>query len=196
MGKLIFTAIAVLQTAQQSQHDCPPSLPSHPSRGSWAKWDTFSLVYRKQEQDVGCNNNWQIEGNNAWISIVDKSLPGIKNELFPLARASRPQYISHFKLTRAKTGLVSVSSGLVVRLALELSLPRASDQRKVDSEHCIHLEAGSARMSSTLKLQMRVPAPQLKNTDANPVPLLSFSLSSPAFWYCKHMNLQQDWRLG
>lgn len=87
---------------------------------------------------------------------MDKTLSGIKNELFPLAGASRPQYISHFKLARAKTGFASVSSGLVVGLALKVSLPRAPDQCKVDSEDCIHLANGSARMSSTLKLQMQM----------------------------------------
>lgn len=41
--------------------------------------------------------------------MVDKSLSGIKNELFPLERASRPQHINHFQLACARTGLVSVS---------------------------------------------------------------------------------------
>ena len=130
---------------------------------------------------------------------MDKSLSGIKNGLFPLARTSRPQYISHFKLAHAwaETGLASVSGGLAVRAAVWLSLLMASDQSRVDwalyppsdrlCQDVFHSEAENAGASSSAK-----------NTDASSVPLLpSFPLYCPAFCYCKHReNLQWDSRSG
>lgn len=86
------------------------SLPSHPFEGLELN-DAHSLWFTENKHKIiGFNDNRQVERNNALISIVEKSLSGIKNWLFPLTRASRPQYISHFKLAHAwaETGLVVV----------------------------------------------------------------------------------------
>lgn len=96
------------------------SLPSHPSKGLGLNKAHSLWFSENKHKIIGFNDNRQVESSNAEISVVDKSLSGIKNgPFFTEARASRPQYISHFKLAHAwaETGLASISVGLAVRVA-------------------------------------------------------------------------------